>query len=123
MSTLNFGDLLLRPKCLGISHVGVWLGGGRVFHNAPARGEHVSSVEEFAQREPVTVKATNADPASVSVRVHSRLSVPRPYDVLSNNCEHTANHVVTGKAFSPQLAAGVAVLIALVLTYIAVRKR
>jgi len=45
MSTLNFGDFLLRPKCLGISHVGVWLGGGRVFHDAPARGEHVSSVE------------------------------------------------------------------------------
>lgn len=123
MSTLNFGDFLLRPKCLGISHVGVWLGGGRVFHNAPGRGEHVSSVEEFAQGEPVTVKATNADAACVSVRVHSRLSTPQPYDALSNNCEHTANHVVTGKAFSPQLVAGVVVLIALVLTCIAVRKR
>lgn len=123
MSTLNFGDFLLRPKCLGISHVGVWLGGGRVFHNAPGRGEHVSSVEEFAQGEPVTVKATNADAASVSVRVHSRLSAPQPYDALSNNCEHTANHVVTGKAFSHQLVAGVVVLVALVLACIAVRKR
>lgn len=123
MSTLNFGDFLLRPKCLGISHVGVWLGGGRVFHNAPARGEHVSSVEEFAQGETVTVKATNADAASVSVRVHSRLSAPQPYDVLSNNCEHTANHVVTGKAFSPQLVAGVVVLVALVFTCLALRKR
>lgn len=49
MTSLLIGDFLTRPKALGATHVGVWLGGGAVYHNAPDRGEHISSVADFAK--------------------------------------------------------------------------
>jgi hypothetical protein len=123
MSTLHIGDFLLRPKLLGISHVGIWMGGGAVFHNAPDRGEHISSVADFAKGEKVTVEPTLADPAIVVARVRSKLFAPRVYDILSNNCEHSATHVVTGRAFSRQMQTGVAIIIGLGLLYLALRRR
>lgn len=120
---LRVGDLLLRPKCLGFTHVGVWLGNGVVFHNAPERGEHVSTVEDFASGDVVSSKSTNAHPAIVLSRVGSRLTTPRAYDLFNNNCEHSANHVVSGKAFSAQLIIGAAIVIASVALLLIARKR
>lgn len=123
MSTLSIGDFLLRPKLLGITHVGVWMGGDAVFHNAPDRGEHMSSVAEFAKGENIQIEPKNADPDTVISRVQAKLIQPRGYDPISNNCEHSANHVVTGRAFSIQLRVAVMVVAALGVTYFALRKR
>lgn len=125
MSTLSIGDFLLRPKLPGITHVGVWMGGDSVFHNAPDRGEHVSSVAEFAKGENIQVEPKNADPVTVIARVQTKLTQPRGYDPISNNCEHSANDVVTGRAFSIQLrvvAVGI-VAVTLGVAYLALRKR
>lgn len=122
MNSLSIGAFLLRPKLLGISHVGVWMGGGAVFHNAPDRGEHISSVAEFANGEKIRVEPTRADPMAVVARVRSKLRQPRGYDLISNNCEHAANHVVIGRAFSGQLRVA-AVVVALGIIYLALRKR
>lgn len=119
----RIGDFLLRPKSLGFTHVGVWLGNGTVFHNAPTRGEHVSSVQDFAKGETVSFQSTNASPATVLTRVRSRLATPRGYDLLSNNCEHSANHVVTGEASSRQLITAVSIIIAAAAVCLLIRKR
>jgi hypothetical protein len=41
------GDIVSRRKGL-VMHKGVSLGGGRILHNTPFRGEHVCTEEEFA---------------------------------------------------------------------------
>lgn len=123
MNALSVGDFLLRPKLLGVTHVGVWMGGGAVFHNAPDRGEHISSVAEFAKGEPVRIQPKNADPLTVVGRVRAKLSRPREYDPISNNCEHSANEVVTGHPFSDQLRAVVAIVVVIGVAWVALRKR
>ena len=40
------GDILLRRKGF-VLHKGIALGNGRVFHNTPIKGEHVSTEEHF----------------------------------------------------------------------------
>ena len=40
------GDIVARRKWL-VMHKGVVLGDGRILHNTPWRGEHVSSEREF----------------------------------------------------------------------------
>lgn len=117
MNSLLIGDFLLRPKALGATHVGVWMGGGAVFHNAPGLGEHVSSVADFANGAPVTFVRTNADASTVVTRVRARLAAPRSYDAVNNNCEHAANAVVTGRAVSPQLQAVGIVSLGVLLLY------
>ena len=51
------GDILRRPKGLH-EHVGVAWFDGRVLHNSPRRGEHLSSVDEFAAGRAVRVQPT-----------------------------------------------------------------
>lgn len=123
MHALRIGDFLLRPKALGFTHVGVWMGGGAVFHNAPQRGEHVSSITDFAQGAPVTTERSDAHPAVVAARVRAKLAAPSSYDPVANNCEHSANAVVTGKARSVQLQVVVSVLVLVAAAVIVARKR
>lgn len=93
-----------------------------MYHNAPGRGEHVSSVADFANGTPVTVVHANADASTVVARVRTRLAKPRPYDVVNNNCEHAANAVVTGRAFSPQLQALAIVTLGVLAFYWIIRR-
>ncbi len=99
------GDILRRPKGLH-EHVGVAWFDGRVLHNSPRRGEHLSSVDEFAAGRAVRVQPT---PTHYRSRVLANgvavLRAPRGYHLLRNNCEHTAHYVVHGRPTSPQLLA------------------
>lgn len=97
------GTVLSCEKAPGINHVGVVVGPDLVFHNAPGRGEHVSSVEAFAQGRPVKATVTGVSPALVLDRVRTRLTRPRAYDVFSSNCDHSVTAVLQGSASSPQL--------------------
>ena len=111
------GELLHRRKGL-VMHTGVSLGEGRVLHNTPGRGEHVSSFEDFAQGRAVRV-------SPISPQARERIqdldvnAFERPYNPFTNNCEHTASRATDGHASSPQLQklavealVGAAVLIA-----------
>ncbi len=95
------GELLRRRKG-PVMHTGVSLGAGRVLHNTPGRGEHVSSFEDFANGETVRVSPSSA---KARERVQSRdvNACERPYNPFTNNCEHTASRATDGRASSPQL--------------------
>lgn len=100
----NTGDLLFRPKALGIvEHCGVSLGNGYVLHNSPERGEEVVPVTVFAAGQPVRVQATGQPPLAVLSRAQQVLANPRSWHGTDRNCEHTATEVVYGKPSSPQL--------------------
>lgn len=99
------GDLLRRPKVAFARHVGVWAGAGAVFHNAPGKGECIEPLASFATGHSVEIERTGVPPQVVWTRIRDRMARPRPYDLVANNCEHSANAVVTGRVSSPQLQA------------------
>lgn len=103
VTVIRPGDFLKRDKGLH-DHVGVAWFDGRVLHNSPFRGEHLSSIEEFAAGRPVRVRPTAAVRREhVLANGMKVLRAPRGYHLWRNNCEHTAHYVVHGRPSSPQL--------------------
>jgi len=105
------GDIVTRRKGL-VMHKGVSLGGGRILHNTPFRGEHVCTEEEFAAGHRLYATNRSADERR---RTLGRLGAWQPgrnYDLFSNNCEHTVTRHVHGTAHSPQLIGWAAALLA-----------
>lgn len=100
MSRLLAGDVVARRKGL-VMHKGVLLADGRVLHNTPGRGEHVSSFEEF--RRGRRVYRVGAADGRRGVRLPAGVAVGRRYNLFTNNCEHTVSRVTEGRSHSQQL--------------------
>ena len=99
------GDILARRKGL-VMHKGIALSDGRVLHNTPWRGEHVSSAREF--RAGKRLQVTRLDREARRRALHSAEQSSGRYNLFTNNCEHTVNRAVQGKAASPQLQGWIA---------------
>lgn len=100
---MNFrmGDVIARRKGV-VLHIGVVLAPNEVLHNTPERGEHVSSLDEFAAGRRVRLVR------AACTQSRARASTARPragrsYNLFTHNCEHTASRVVQGRSESPQL--------------------
>ncbi len=105
MSRYSAGDILLRRKGL-VMHRGVALGDGRVLHNTPLRGEHIATEAEFSAGKRIYVE--RGEPGyRTRARTHADQAA-RPYNLFTNNCEHTVWRATTGRARSPQLRAALA---------------
>ena len=98
-------SVISRPATGNLRHFGVLLPDGQVAHCTPQRGEHISTVEEFANGR--DVKIERSVPAekywATLMRVISPMYVPKAYHLVSNNCEIFANRVTGEKEESPQL--------------------
>lgn len=104
------GDVVSRRKGL-VMHRGIALGDGRVMHNTPGRGEHISSESEFANGQRVRVETASYAERQRSLAHAARLERShsgRSYHLLGNNCEHTVHRAASGSARSPQLRGWVA---------------
>lgn len=122
--SLNIGDLLIRPKVLGlIDHFGVVIAHDRVLQNTPERGEHVTTVNEFSAGQKITVRSTGANPSSVLARAREILAYPQKYHLINRNCQHTANEVANGEAKSPMLFLAILTMIAGILMCLCMRRR
>ena len=95
------GDIVSRRKGF-VMHRGVSLGGGRVLHNTPFRGEHTCSEDEFRAGKRMYVSKLDMETRRRALARAER-GAGRGYNLLTNNCEHTASRTVHGKAESPQL--------------------
>jgi len=107
MSRYLPGDTLTRRKGL-VSHHGVALGDGRVLHNMPGLGEHISSEAEFGAGRKVKVRRRSLAERERALAAAERQTAGRGYHLFTNNCEHTVNRASTGQAHSPQLRGWVA---------------
>lgn len=96
------GDVVSRPKGL-VEHVGLVVDGGRVLHNIPGQGEHVTSLAEFAAGRPVRIDRSPPEERLMLLARAGHDGARRDYDLLRNNCEHTVSRVREGRASSPQL--------------------
>ncbi len=106
MSRYLPGDVVSRRKG-PVMHRGVVLGDGRVLHNTPGRGEHVSSMREFSAGEKVRVQRRSLAERERALARAERWR-HRPYHLLRNNCEHTVHRTTSGAARSPQLRGWIA---------------
>jgi hypothetical protein len=81
-------------------------------HCSPARGEHLSSAEEFAAGKDITVDraVTQAEVAPTMQRLGEALRSPQAYDVLENNCEKFVNRMFGRRPESQTLQAVVALV-------------
>jgi len=94
MSRYLPGDVVARRKGL-VMHHGVVLADGRILHNTPRRGEHVSSLAEFRSGRRIhRVGSTGA---------RGTYSEGRRYNLFTNNCEHTVSRYTRGRPGSDQL--------------------
>jgi hypothetical protein len=121
---LSIGDLLIRPKCLGfVEHEGVFVGSNSVITNTPDKGEHLSTIQEFAAGQPVRVQRTGANPNEIIARAKAILAKPRKYDPAIRNCQHTAAEVITGAAKSRQVMTVLLVVVCVAVVYVVGRSR
>ena len=98
------GAIISAPKGL-VTHVGLHLGNGWVFHNNPANGEHISPIDSFSKGKPVSVADVLSGPELIAAweRVSQALGAPKCYDPLANNCEHSLCRALGKPKSSPQL--------------------
>ena len=96
------GDIVLRRKG-PVMHQGVVLGDGRVLHNTPLRGEHVSTEADFRRGRRLHVRRLDAVQRQRALH-YAEDSDRRRYNLFTNNCEHTVSRAAEGRAESPQLA-------------------
>lgn len=104
------GVLITAPKGM-VSHVGLSLGNGWVFHNNPEKGEHISSIADFAKGKPVSIlgKLAALEFMQALERIRQIMTNPKRYDAIAYNCEHSLNRVLGRKVSSPQLQAWTAI--------------
>lgn len=104
MSRALPGDIVQRRKGM-VMHTGLVLRDGRVLHNTPGGGEHITSLVEFANGHRVRVRRRDYDQRGRALDgADQLLRNPRRYSLLTNNCEHTAYRASEGRSRSPQLA-------------------
>lgn len=110
----TFMAIISRPKAGVLRHVGVLLRNGEVAHCLPGHGEHISSAEEFAAGQDVTIVRVlpHSEHATTLLRITEATRAPKGYDATTNNCEMFVNRVTGRKPESPQLQ-GVMILVGL----------
>lgn len=118
------GHLISTPKGI-VTHVGLSLGNGFVFHNNPENGEHISDIASFHKGKPVSLSArlTHLDFHTALENIAATLKSPRAYHPTGNNCEQSLNRVLGRPASSPQLQFWTALTLLLAgISYLATRK-
>ncbi len=84
-------------------HVGLFIEGEGVFHNAPGKGEHLSNIQAFSEGKPITYELVESvDYFTVVNKINTALQRPKQYDLLKYNCEDSLYAVLEGEPRSPQ---------------------
>jgi hypothetical protein len=105
-------SVIARPKMNGGGeHCGVLFMGNLVAHNTPERGEHVSTLQEFAPGGKFrVVRHVLPEHFHESMhRIREAVQSPRTYHATKNNCQTFANRL-TGEAPSSPAVEGVGLL-------------
>ena len=102
---IETSDLIVRSKRGGPGdHWGVVLAGGLVLEGQAGLGSCLTGLSDFAPNERVTViKPPHLYRGIINIRANKELLTGKPYDFLTNNCEHVARRVATGESTSGQI--------------------
>jgi len=99
--------IIARSKAGAFKHVGILLPDGRVAHCSPERGEHISTVENFAMGQDVATIEEIPQRLRVLTlrRIAESMRLPKDYHATKNNCEMFVNRMLDRNETSPQLNA------------------
>ena len=102
------GDVLSRMSIL-FDHYGVAVNRHQVLDIVPGGPPRVVSYAQFADSKPVKLHERPApnDLPAIYLRVRQAAANQNGYDVLSNNCEHLKNYVLSGNPYSETVRGGV----------------
>jgi cell wall-associated NlpC family hydrolase len=104
-SKLKSGDLLHRNKGI-VQHAGVYLGNEQVLHNQPEKGVVITGYSEYAEGKDVKITSiSDTDKPLLARRLREILENNSRYKLLTNNCEHIANYLISGRKMSSQVQA------------------
>lgn len=115
---LSFGDILVRTKGGFLSeHYAVFIGyqNGRfaVIENQTGFGIRIISLQQFLNEGNFKrIRKLNGNPEIVLRNINIVWQRNESYNLLLNNCEHFANEVTTGTAYSSQIRKGVGLAVA-----------
>ena len=117
------GSVISAPKGI-FNHVGLVLCNGRVFHNNPTHGEHLSNLANFSKGAPVKVidQLPMAEIHKTHARIKAMLRSPRSYHPINNNCEQSLHRAMGRPAKSPQLRGWSTLGLVACLTYLVIQK-
>lgn len=99
---VRVGDVLLRRKYT-VMHVGICIEANQILHNIPGEGEHCTDFATFAKDKTVYAISSGMSAEEVKLRAQELLASPQDYKLFQQNCEHTVNKILNGKAVSKQL--------------------
>jgi hypothetical protein len=105
-------SVIARPKFSGSGeHWGVLIPGNLVAHNSPERGEHVSTLWEFALAGRFRViRHVLPEHFHASMRrIQEAVQAPQAYHATNNNCQSFANRI-TGEAPRSPAVEGIGLL-------------
>lgn len=117
------GDVLSRMSSLVI-HYGVAVNRHEVLDIVPGSVSRVVPLAQFANGKPVKLhqRPGPADLPAIYSRMQQAAANQNAYDILSNNCEHLKNFVLSGKPHSETVRAVVFGLLAFVGVYVLARR-
>ncbi len=98
------GDHLVVGR-IAYTHHGIYIGNGKVIHCSDDNGVEAISLDQFRQGKQLRVRHYDKSSYSLNERVKrakSRLS-ENNYNLVTNNCEHFATWVSSGKHESKQV--------------------
>lgn len=95
------GDVLSRNSG-PVIHYGVAVNRHQVLDIVPGGPSRVVSLAQFANGRPVKLhqRPVPDDIPAIYSRVRQAAANQNAYDILSNNCEHLKNFVLSGKPYS-----------------------
>lgn len=97
----SMGDVLSRMSSFVI-HYGVAVNQYQVLEIVPGGAPRIVSLAQFAKGRPVKLHQRPGpdDLPPIYLRVRQAAANQNAYDILSNNCEHLKNFVMSGKPYS-----------------------
>jgi hypothetical protein len=101
LTELHPGTVIGRKKDSFI-HVGLIISYGKVLHNNPEKGEHLSSISDFSNNQEIMIISRSVLTEEIEKRIQSIINKPLAYSAAFNNCEDTVSRALTGKNRSPQ---------------------
>lgn len=119
------GDILSRKSDHLVVHYGVAVNGHQVLDIVRGGAPRIVSLARFADGKPVTlhVRPNPADLPAIYARMRQRAASQDPYDILTNNCEHLKNFVLSDESYSETVQQGVFGLLLVVGLYVLTRGR
>lgn len=96
---------LLEVGVMGVvRHVGIATGYGMVIHSSRRFGQVAeTSQQQFSRGAPIRVVPYRTSLSGAEVVARARGKIGQRYGVMTRNCEHFVNWVISGKARSRQL--------------------